>query len=62
MHSEAVREIKWMIFGATLMTTGSLFAATVPIIGIFGLLVFLGGFIMLVGGFVGEIPREQLRE
>ena len=66
MHSEAVREIKWMVFGAALMTTGSVFylasTPTSAFIRTLGFPFFVVGLVALVAGFVGEPPSRWIRE
>ena len=65
MHSEAVRDLKWMVLGAAFMTTGSMFyvasSPTSEFIRTLGSPLFIVGLVALVAGFVDEAPSGWLR-
>ena len=65
MHSDEVRDLKWMVLGAAFMTTGSmLYAASSPVPELFRTLGFpllVVGLVTLAAGFVGEPPSRWLR-
>jgi hypothetical protein len=66
MHSEAVRDLRWMVFGAAFMTTGSVFYfASTPVLAFIrtlGFPLFIVELVALVAGFVGEPPSRWIRQ
>ena len=63
MHADDVRELKWMILGAALMTTGSVFYTSSEPVWVFvrtlGFPMLILGIVVLVAGLVGYTPDRQ---